>query len=102
MNAKNTVIADLRHRGPMFDGGSARQREELASEWLDEFEGHTDDISGWMDAGFWCPVTARQVHDLGIAPSRVAALCSDITGFDDPVYSMCDSDLDVDALIYDQ
>ena len=90
------IKAELKSRGPAYYGDDS-MIDQIAEGWIDD--GFGDDAADWMDAGFWCPTTAAAVRDLGIAATEVAARCNDyITGFDDPVYSMCNGDLSVHAL----
>lgn len=92
------LIDDLASRGYRYDGGDAETRAAIAQEWID-LEFSADEASDWMDAGFWDPGTAADVRLMGIQASEVAGLCNDlITGYDDPVYSMCNGDLSVEAL----
>ena len=90
------IKSALLTRGPTYYGDYDRV-DEIAQEWIDC--GFGVDSADWMDAGFWCPSTAEEVRNLGIDPSDVARLAKDITGYDDPVYSMCLGDLDVASLI---
>lgn len=95
-----TLADDIYLRGPTFSGGTARQAMEYAEEWLERFS--DAEAVMWMDAGFWCSITADAVRQIGVEPEDVAARCNDmITGYDDPVYSLCNNDLDTDALIED-
>ena len=99
--ATRVIRLDLIARGPVFSGGTEQTAKAIAEEWSDVFT--AEDAAKWMDAGFWCPSTAWAARDLGIAPGDVKRLCNDnITGFDDPVYSMCNNDLSVDAMIDDE
>lgn len=86
------IAQDIRSRGPMFYGSEA-QLPKLAKEWSEEFS--PSEAAEWMDAGFWCPLTASLVRDLGIAAKDVATL---ETSYDDPVYAMCNNDLSIDVL----
>lgn len=93
---KNEIKTALRAHGVMYYGDLDRLNE-IADEWLDN--GFSESYDEWMEAGFWCPITAAQVRDMGIDASDVAALCNDlITGYDDPVHSMCNGDLSTSAL----
>ena len=97
--SKITEIFDsLKHYGPTFYGSNDEQAMDIAKEWAEDFTAAEAD--SWMSAGFWCPSTAASVRDMDIEPDQVAALCNDIiTGHQDPVYSMCNGDLKVDALV---
>ena len=96
---KNTLQA----AGPTFNGGTPESLSRLAGEWADEFSGDAAAVSDWIAEGFWCPVTARQVADLGIEPGEFAGRCNDqITGYDaadDIAYAMCNNDLSVSVLV---
>jgi len=102
----NSYLRDL---GPMFDGGSPITRAEITREWLDAFDNPIV-CRAWMDAGFWSPYAAWVVSSLGIEPHEVAARCKTISedilefvGYEveDPVYAICNGDLDARCLLYD-
>lgn len=96
--ATTLIRTDIISRGPMFSGGTDQTAKQIAEEWSDVFT--AEEASAWMDVGFWCPSTAGTARDLGISPRDVKRLCNDnITGFDDPVYSMCNNDLNVEAML---
>ena len=96
MNTKITeILATLHGHGPSFYGSDDEQAMDIAKEWAEEFT--VAEAGTWMSVGFWCPSTAASVRDLGIRPEQVATLCENITG--DPIYSMCNGDLNINALI---
>jgi hypothetical protein len=88
----------LRTFGPTFDGGSDRSRNDIATEWREYFG---DDISvakAYMDAGCWDACTAERFRKAKIKPSFLTKL-KPILGHDDPIYSVCNGDLNIQSVI---
>ena len=95
--SKITEILDtLKSHGPTFYGSDDEQATSIAREWAEDFS--PAEAVSWMEAGFWCPSTAASIREMGINPDQVATLCKN-TGHQDPVYAMCNGDLNVSVLI---
>lgn len=93
------VVELLAPRGYAFTGECKAETYRIAAEWLEHFD-DIDEIAQWIDAGFWNPDAASAVDALGVWAADVAGLANDnITGSDDPIYDICNGDLDPSALI---
>jgi hypothetical protein len=97
-----TTIQDyesaLRTFGPAFDGGSDRSRNRIATEWHGFFGDKITKARGYMNAGCWDAYTAHRFAKEGISSDRLAKLGA-ILGHDDPVYSVCNGDLNIQSVI---
>lgn len=87
------IAAILIAQGPTFSGGTDELTREGAAEWDDQFDGDIDEITSWIEAGYWNPSTAATVRDEGHRPSDRPTIDGECA-----IYALCNHDVETDEV----